>query len=153
MVNFLETRNKSIDKIQSILQSKETKNMSKRTIGGMGELTMIIKDNINSLKRKANSNKKCFNYHKLGHFERDCPYLDKKYQLSNPNLYSSKNNQSQYRDGVNKLNPLKNKSWSCFQVYQVIENKKNNSEREPFPPSQAETAFIVKKLKRTTNLT
>ena len=39
------------------------------------------------------------------------------------------------------------------QVYQAIENKKNDSNPKLFPLGQARTTFMVKKLEKTTNLT
>lgn len=67
IISLLETKDKSIDKIQSILQSKKAKNISKRTTKGTKKLAMAFKDN-NGPKRKALSHKKYYNYHKLRHF-------------------------------------------------------------------------------------
>ena len=77
--SLLEIGDKLIDKIQSILQSKKAKNISKCTTKGTGKLAMTFRNNINSFKRKANNNEKCFNYYKLGHFGKNCPCLDKRY--------------------------------------------------------------------------
>lgn len=75
--SLLETGDKTIDQIQSILQWKEAKLISKRTTGAVGDLAMTFKDN-GTLKRKTNSNEECFNCHNLGHFGRDCPLPDKR---------------------------------------------------------------------------
>lgn len=99
---------------------------------------MAFKNNTNSFKRKANSYKKYFNYHKLGHFGRDYSYPNKRFQWSNPNLYSSNNNNSSqlpYKNGANKPNSLKNNFWPCLGAHQIIENKKDNSDFKPFRPS------------------
>lgn len=66
---MLERGNKSIDEIQQILASPEVKFVSKRATGLTGDLAMMSQGRG---KRKVNSDDKCFNYGKLGHFERDC---------------------------------------------------------------------------------
>lgn len=72
--SLLEAGDKTIDQIQSILQSKEAKNISKRTTGAVGDLAMAFRDG----KRKANSDDEYYNCHKLGHFGRDCSLSDKR---------------------------------------------------------------------------
>lgn len=80
MTSFLEIGNKIIDEIQSILQSKKVKNISKHITGGIKDLAIVFKDNTNLFKRKANSHKECFNCHKLGcFFRRDYPHFDKRF--------------------------------------------------------------------------
>lgn len=54
------------------MQSKKAKNISKWATGkGIGNLVIAFKNN-NMSKKKANSHKKCYNYHNLVHFGRDC---------------------------------------------------------------------------------
>ena len=82
--SLLETGDKIINQIQSILQSKQVKNISKQTTGVVRDLAMSYKQNNNySLKKKAHPNEKCFNYHELGHYGRDYPYVNKQ----NPRTY------------------------------------------------------------------
>ena len=78
----LEVGDKTLDQIQSILQSKEAKNISKRVTRGTGNLAMVFKDSSNTSKRKANSLKKYYNGHNLGQFGRDCPLPDKQINRS-----------------------------------------------------------------------
>lgn len=53
MTSLLETKNKIIDQIQSILQLKEAKNIIKQTIGAVGDLAISYKENNNQgLKKK-----------------------------------------------------------------------------------------------------
>ena len=84
--NLLETGDKTIDQIQSILQSKEAKNISKRTTGVVGDLAMVFKSSNNydsGPKRKAGSDEECFNCHKLGHYARDCTIPNKRQMNKN----------------------------------------------------------------------
>lgn len=68
-VSLLKTKNKIINQIQRILQSKEAKNINKQIIRIVEDLAMSYKENNNwSLKKKAHLDKKCFNYHKLEHY-------------------------------------------------------------------------------------
>lgn len=73
----LETGNKTIDQIQSILQSKKAKNICKQATGDIETLAMSFRDKAAS-KQKANSNIKCYNRHKLDHFGRNCFFLNRK---------------------------------------------------------------------------
>lgn len=80
IVSLLEASDKMIDQIQSILQSKKVKIISKQIIrGGTGNLVIVFRDlnGSNVPKNKANSYKECYNYHKLGRFERDWPFSDR----------------------------------------------------------------------------
>ncbi len=76
IASLLETSGKTIDKIQSILQSKEVKNLSKQATGDTGDLTMAFRDK--GPKRKANSDDECYNCHKFGHFGWNCFLLDRR---------------------------------------------------------------------------
>lgn len=74
--SLLKAGNKTIDQIQSILQLKEAKNLSKQASGDTSNLAMAFRDK--RPKMKANSNNKCYNYYKLGHFKSDCFLLDRR---------------------------------------------------------------------------
>lgn len=67
IVSLLETEDKTIDQVQSLLQSKKAKNLSKQVIRNTGDLVILFKDKNRDApsKKKANSNNKCFNGHKL----------------------------------------------------------------------------------------
>ena len=73
----MESGNKMINQIQSILQSKKAKNISNRVIGAIGDLAITFRDD-SGYKRKANKDKECYNCHKLGHFRHDCRQPDKR---------------------------------------------------------------------------
>lgn len=104
--SLLEVGDKIIDKIQSILQFKKAKNISKYTIGGIRDLVITFRNN----KRKANSHKEYFNCHKLDHYSRSCFCLNKRFQQPNLSLYSGNNLYQQYRDKMNRLYTSKNNS-------------------------------------------
>lgn len=76
-LSLLKSKNILIDKIQSILHFKKAKNISKYTIREIEKLVLVFKDN-NNFKQKAFSNKNYFNCHKLKHFGKDCPHLNKR---------------------------------------------------------------------------
>lgn len=68
ITSLLETNEKSIYKIQSILQSKKAKNLSKQAIEVVANLAMAFKDKENAPKiRKIISEDECYNCHNLGH--------------------------------------------------------------------------------------
>ncbi len=89
--NLLEVKNKSINEIQSILQSKETKNISKQATGVVANVVILFRNN-QGMKKKANSNEKCYNCHKFGHFGRN-------YQLLNRRL-NKNTNQNKRRNAL-----------------------------------------------------
>lgn len=68
-VSLLKTGDKTIDQNQTILQSKEAKNLSKHATGDTGDLAIAFRDK--SPSKKANSDDKCYNYYKYRHFRRD----------------------------------------------------------------------------------
>lgn len=78
MASLLKANNKTIDQIKSILQSRDTKNISRRaTEDSISNLTMAFKDK-NLPKRKINREDKCYNCYKLDYFGRNYLLSDKK---------------------------------------------------------------------------
>lgn len=65
--SLLEIGNMIIDQIQSILQSKEAKNLSKQSIRAVRDIAMTFRDNYSRKKKGITkvitNNNECFNYH------------------------------------------------------------------------------------------
>lgn len=62
MASLLETSNMTVDQIQSIIQFKKIKNISKQvTEGGIGNFVMAFREK-NISKRKMNHDDECYNY-------------------------------------------------------------------------------------------
>lgn len=149
IASLLETGDKTIDQIQSILQSKEAKNLSKRATGSVGDLAMAFRDG----KRKANTDDKCYNCHKLGHFGRDCLFPDKRLnRIQNPRSSGSGSSSQSGSQPTNNRNnnprtqsrvPSRNDS-RPNRAHQTTENH-NDSGYGPFEPGPIGTAFMVKK--------
>lgn len=133
--SLMETGDKTIDEIQSILQSKEAKNISKRATGGTSELAMAFRDN----KRKAASHEECFNCHELGHFGRDCPHPDKRFQQRPNSSYPSRpqfrNNREGGRPNTPRNDSRNNDSRPRHRANQAAEHRDDkDSDPEPFTP-------------------
>lgn len=70
IASFLETGDKTIDQIQSILQFKKVKNISKQGII-RGASNFAIAFRAKEPKKKANNNNECYNCYKLKNFGRN----------------------------------------------------------------------------------
>lgn len=74
IISLLKIDDKTINQIESILQSKNAKNISKQaTKEAANNLAMTFRDK--RPKKKVNSNNKCYNCHKL---VKDCFFFDKR---------------------------------------------------------------------------
>ena len=96
-------------------------------------------------KKEVNSDDKCYNCHKLGHFRKDYLLSDK--QLNRPiQDQLSYKKESQKRDEIERSQNkrLNNSITSQIQQSTIIKYE-NNSESELFTPSPIETTFIVHK--------
>lgn len=100
--SLFDTGDKTIDQIQSILHSKDAKNISKRKKGAVGDLAMSFRNNNRSQKKKATNGDKYFNCHNLVHFGRDYPIPNKQYSSDRshtPNPRGMKLNRGRNRGG------------------------------------------------------
>lgn len=142
----MEINDKTIDKIQCILQSKEVKNLSVQATGNINDLAMTLRDKGTPRKRKVISQNKYYNYYKFEYFERN-------YFL--PNTRVNRNTQQSWKEKLcrrKKQYRSHNRRWNdtLNQVYQALENKSkhdNNSNTKPFIPRPIGSVFIIKKQK------
>lgn len=67
--NLLKSSDKTIDQIQSILQSKEVKNLSKQSNGAIEDIAIVVKDSRKSktIIEPVTNDSKCFNCHRVGY--------------------------------------------------------------------------------------
>ena len=141
--SLLENRDKTINRIQSILQSKEAKNISKQTTGVVGNLAMSYKQNNNwSLKKKAHPDKEYFNCHELGHYGQDCPYVNRQ----NPRMYHYRDsNKGRNRRGRGQGLSKNNSRQHQNRAHQAASNNNNNEKFDPKPfiPGPVAAAFMV----------
>lgn len=85
----------------------------------------------NGVKKKADSDKKSYNCHKLGHYIRDCNVPNKRPYQGNRNPSHNSNRGRQ------------NNNWN--RVHQAIANNNDNdSDLELFLPGLVAKAFLVK---------
>lgn len=144
--SLLETGNKTIDQIQSILQSKVTKNLSKRVTRGTGNQAMAFRDK-EKPKRKANSDDKCYNCHKFGHFGRDHALLDRRLNRTTTLTQQSWREESRREDSRRERSGIRSRTPN--RAHQAAKNNKslkhdNDSNLESFPPGPVGNAFMVK---------
>ncbi len=145
--SLLETGDKTIDEIQSILQSKEAKNFSKgATGGGNGDLAMAFRDK--GAKRKATNDDKCYNCHKFGHFGRDCFLPDRRLNRATQQFWrDNSQRRNSHRGGARGRSG--GRSDTPNRAYQALENKmkqqyEDDFDSKPFAPGPVKTNFMVK---------
>ncbi len=146
--SLLETGDKSIDEIQSILQSKEAKNRSKRATGDTGDLAMAFRDKGSSAKRKATSEDEYYNCHKYGHFGRDCFLPDKRLanrtNTQQPRRDDSRRSDSR-RGGAQRRGQSGGRSDTPNRAHQAKHQQhEDDSDPEPFAPGPVGTIFMAK---------
>ena len=114
--SLLETREKTIDKIQIILQSKKTKNLSKQATGNTRDLTMAFRDK--SPKRKANNDDECYNCHKFGHFAQDYFFPDRRLNRNTQQFQREESRRGDLCRGRNRI-----RSNMPNRAHQAVENR------------------------------
>lgn len=124
MIRLLRICNKTIDQIQSILQSKKLRNISQQANGnGIANLAIAFRDK-NITKKKVNNKNECYNCYKLGHFKKN--FLPSNRRL-NKNISQFWKNKLQKRNlcrdyyGKNQ----NNSKTISNQAYQVLKNQKS----------------------------
>lgn len=129
--SLLESGDKIIDQIKSILQSKKAKNISKQTIKVIRDLAIAFKDSI-GLKKKVYKDKKYFYCHKLGYFGYDCHEPDRKLaKIGGSSIKRGTNNRSGSR--------------ILYQANQTIKNLKDFDDTELLVSEPVKKACMTKK--------
>lgn len=97
-------------------------------------------------KRKANTNNKCYNCHKLGHFGQDCLLPDKRLNRIE-HLQKNSGSKSGLQISNNQNNkshtPIQNNLQILNKGHQTAENN-NNSNPKPFELKSIGIAIMVK---------
>lgn len=143
--NLLEAGDKSIDQIQSILQSKEVKNISKQATGIVTNAAISFKNNQRT-KKKANSNEKCYNYYRLGHFGCNCLLSNR--QL-NRNINYNKRRNVPYHQVQKQRNQRKNLIKSHLYQAPLVNHAwqsklcRTCKKQLPTPDSQTSAPFVT----------
>lgn len=142
IASLLETGDKTIDQIQSILQSKEAKNLSKQATGDTGDLVMAFRDK--RPKKKANTDDEYYNCHKFGHFGRNCFLPDRKLSRT---TQQSRREELRRRDSRRRRSGIQSNTPN--RGHQAVENRapkhNDDSKPEPFAPGPVGNVFIVRK--------
>lgn len=133
--SLFKSNNKILDQIQSILQSKKVKNIGKKTTEVIRDLAIGLRNSNNykkGAKRKAGSDEKYYNCHKLGYYARD-------YNIPDKRPYQRNRDQSQ-NSTRGRQNNNRNRTHQA-----TANNNVNNSDPKPFLPGQVLKIFMVKK--------
>lgn len=95
-------------------------------------------------KKKAISDDKCYNCHKLGQFGRDCFLLDRRLNRTTQQSWREESRRRDSRRGRSGI-----RSNTLNQAHQAVENRAhkhdNDSHPEPFAPGPVGNAFMVRK--------
>ncbi len=137
--NMLETGDKSIDEILTIIQSKEAKFKSKRATGNIDDAAMAFC--APPPKRNATYDDLCYNYHQKGHFGQDCNLPDRRRKTDVSRQLESQ--QQAYNNSSARF-----LSRQRYRANNAIEERDEDEEPEFFQPGRYATAFQATSLKK-----
>lgn len=130
--SMLEMGNKSMDKIFTIIQSKEAKFKSKRITGNIGNAAMTFC--APPPKRKATYDDLCYNCHQKGHFGWDCNLPDCRRKADVSRQLESRQ-QAYHNSSARSLSPQR------YRANNVMEQPDEDKKPESFQPGRPATAF------------
>lgn len=119
---------------------KKAKNLSKRATKDTSDLAMTFRNK--KPKRKANSDDKCYNYHKLEHFGRDCFLPNRRLNRTTQQLRRGESQRDDSRKSRSGRSNTPN------QAHQAVENKHDDdSKPNLFVTGPIGNAFMIREQK------
>ncbi len=140
IASMLETGDKSIDEIFTIIQSKETKFKNKQSTGNIGDTSMAFRAPPH--KRKATYDDLCYNCHQKRHFGRDYNLPDRR-RKTDVSCRLESEQQAYNNSSARSLSRRR------YRANNAMEERDEDEEPELFQPGRPATAFQATSFEKT----